>query len=397
MSHLDVPENIIHASFFFTDIVGLSDPTLSTDSQTSKIKALNQSITKCNTFRNTSEKEKIVLPTGDGMLIGFFNGLEKPLKLAKELQEEIKQYNNDKLQNEQVLIRIGCHSGEVFAMDDLQGNRNIWGPGTILARRVMDAGDAGHILMTSSMAERLMELSDEYRKIIHPLHDYKIKHGSVLLIYSVYDNTFGNPNKPLRGIMEKTYALSEIRRAVWFHDLKMRINIKDDKTNFAKIMRTYQFSNTLDEPIDKVANGITTDIQKSFDKLHVKAYDENEKELEIDGISVDTEYRKEFTLKLNEPVLKGDKNRKYTIVYEVEHPHRFFEHLFLINTENLSVNFNFPTNGSISEPKLYLIASKDREKTLIPMKPDSKKGVVTQVEWKIPSGVMEKDLVRLEW
>jgi len=153
MSHLDVPENIIHASFFFTDIVGLSDPTLSTDSQTSKIKALNQCITKCNTFRNTSEKEKIVLPTGDGMLIGFFNGLEKPLKLAKELQEEIKQCNNDKLQNEQVLIRIGCHSGEVFAMDDLQGNRNIWGPGTILARRVMDAGDAGHILMTSSMAE----------------------------------------------------------------------------------------------------------------------------------------------------------------------------------------------------------------------------------------------------
>ena len=72
-------------------------------------------------------------------------------------------------------------------VNDIQGNKNFWGPGLILSRRVMDIGDAGHILMTASMAESLLELSNDFKKIIHPLHDYQIKHGDVILLYSVYD------------------------------------------------------------------------------------------------------------------------------------------------------------------------------------------------------------------
>ena len=90
------------------------------------------------------------------------------------------------------LIRIGCHSGNIFVVDDVNGNKNFWGPDLILARRTMDIGNANHILMTSSMAESLLELSDDFKKIIHPLHDYEIKHGAVLLLYSIFDDSIGN-------------------------------------------------------------------------------------------------------------------------------------------------------------------------------------------------------------
>ena len=64
-------------------------------------------------------------------------------------------------------------------------NKNIW-PGIIIARRIMDFGNDGHILLSSRVAEDLRELSDEYKKIIKPLHDYTIKHGQRILIYSAY-------------------------------------------------------------------------------------------------------------------------------------------------------------------------------------------------------------------
>jgi hypothetical protein len=70
---------MMHASFFFVDIVGLSNPLLSTVTQASKIKVLNDCLAQCKTYEITPEKEKIVFPTGDGMWIAFLAGLEKPV------------------------------------------------------------------------------------------------------------------------------------------------------------------------------------------------------------------------------------------------------------------------------------------------------------------------------
>ena len=65
----------------------------------------------------------------------------------------------------------------------------------------MDIGDSDHILMTSSMAESLLELSDNFKKIIHPLHNYQIKHGDVVFLYSVHDESFGNAKRPSKGFV----------------------------------------------------------------------------------------------------------------------------------------------------------------------------------------------------
>ncbi len=147
------------------------------------------------------------------LCLGFLQGPEYPLLLSTELQEKLAEYNKSKIPSETVRIRIGLHAGNCFVIEDIVGNKNIWGPGIILCRRVMDFGDDGHILMTPRLAEDLRELSDDYASIIKPVHDFTIKHGMTLLIYSAYDGkTFGNPKHPTKGEAQKSKWGKEILR-----------------------------------------------------------------------------------------------------------------------------------------------------------------------------------------
>src|SRR3989337_780840 len=183
---------LIHAHFFFVDIVGLSDPSMSTKTQIKKIEVLNRCISETEVYTNTPKENILTLPTGDGMCLGFLQGPELPLHLAVQLQEKLTKYNVGKIPSETVRARIGLHSGNCFVVKDIRGQDNVWGPGIILARRVMDFGDDNHILLSPRLAEDLRELSDEYRKIIKPIHDFTIKHGQTILIYSAYGDGFGN-------------------------------------------------------------------------------------------------------------------------------------------------------------------------------------------------------------
>jgi archaellum biogenesis ATPase FlaH/class 3 adenylate cyclase len=193
------PSGVIDASFFFVDVVGLSDPALSVRRQIEKIEALNDIISHCDTFKKASDKR--VLPTGDGMAIGFMLSPESPLQLGIELQQALKKYNThtNKEDGSFLDVRIGIASGTVFIVNDVNSNQNIWGPGIIFARRVMDVGDGGHILLAGPLAESLLTLDEKYRSIINLLGDYQVKHGQIIKIYSAYSaNEFGNPAIPIR-------------------------------------------------------------------------------------------------------------------------------------------------------------------------------------------------------
>ena len=159
----NIPEDLIHAAFFFIDIVGLSDPILSTETQRTKITNLNSMIHDCETLAKTPKSDLRILPTGDGMLIGFENGLEQPISLSMELHAKLKIYNQQEPDTEKIATRIGCNIGHIFVVEDLFGNVNLWGPGAILARRVMDLGNENHILLPSTMASDLFEISEEYQ------------------------------------------------------------------------------------------------------------------------------------------------------------------------------------------------------------------------------------------
>ena len=197
ISDTGLPSQAFHASFFYIDMVGLSDPTLSVKKQIQKIQILNELIYSCDSFRKASTGKKIILPSGDGMAIGFLSNPESPLELSIQLHHKVRAYNEEKYAADSIGVRIGLGSGPVFTVSDLNNVQNIWGPGIIIARRVMDAGDSGHILIAEKMAEELISLKDEYRRVINLISNkYRIKHGQQIKLYSAYSDDFGNPEIP---------------------------------------------------------------------------------------------------------------------------------------------------------------------------------------------------------
>ncbi|MBA3750073.1 MAG: hypothetical protein H0X03_04120 [Nitrosopumilus sp.] len=189
---------ILHATFFFIDIVGLSDPSLSVKRQIEKIHILNNLISSCSSYKK--DRDKKVLPTGDGMAIGFTSDPKLPLELSMELHLKLKTYNSSIDNDSTVKVRIGIGSGLVFLVNDLNDNQNLWGPGIILARRVMDLGDDGHILLEGELTNTLLVMDDVYDDIIHYIGDYKIKHNQIIKVYSLYNDKVGNSNMPSKFI-----------------------------------------------------------------------------------------------------------------------------------------------------------------------------------------------------
>jgi len=190
---------VVNANFFFIDIVGLSDPLLSVEKQIKKIEDLNAIIGSCDAFNKVPKDKKIVLPTGDGMAVGFLINPELPLQLSIQLHRKLNAFNAKATSDKAIGVRIGLSSGPVFVVSDVNNNQNVWGPGIILARRIMDLGDNRHILLADNIAEALMNLKDEYREVIRPITTgYKVKHGQLLKLYSAYSQDFGNPAIPSR-------------------------------------------------------------------------------------------------------------------------------------------------------------------------------------------------------
>lgn len=336
---------LVHAHFFFVDIVGLSDPRVPTRNQMMKIEILNKLVSECPSFLSIPKEAMLVLPTGDGMVIGFTQGPELPLHLAIELSKGIAKHNKGKIPSESIRIRIGIHSGPVFLVNDILNNRNIWGPGIIIARRIMDIGEDGHILMSARTAEDLRQLSYEYKKIIKPLHDYTTKHGQSLLVYSIYGTGFGNPHPPARGAVQRSKMMREaakLRKTTMYPDIRVDVTIIDARKMLVHYKRRYEIENISEKPIHKVLHGIATDVGKNFDELNIVTYDENKLPLKISSISVDKPYQKEFTTIFNKPISKGDRSRYYTLEYDVEEPEKYFENTFLVGCEKFTVYFDLP-------------------------------------------------------
>jgi len=167
ISDTGLPSEAFHASFFFIDIVGLSDPNLSVKSQIHKIQILNELIHSCDTFRKTLSAKRVILPTGDGTAVGFLSNPEIPLELSIQLHHKLHSYNQDKHSSDSIGVRSGLGSGPIFTVSDLNNVQIIWGPGINLARRVMDAVDSEPILQAEILSEELISLKDEYRRVIN--------------------------------------------------------------------------------------------------------------------------------------------------------------------------------------------------------------------------------------
>jgi serine/threonine protein kinase len=176
------------AHVLFVDIVGYS--VLPTDTQRKATLQLQRAIAASATYKRFQDKDSlIVLPTGDGAALVFFRDVEAPARCALELAAELRP--------SALPVRMGIHTGPVYRIADINANRNVSGGGINVAQRVMDVGDAGHILLSRAVAEVLMELS-AWSGRLHDLGETAVKHGLVLYLFNLYTDQAGNPAIPER-------------------------------------------------------------------------------------------------------------------------------------------------------------------------------------------------------
>src|SRR5215467_9522015 len=177
------------AHVLFIDIVGYSK--LRTNEQSAQIEKLREIVRGTEQFREAEAEGKLLpLPTGDGGALAFRNNPEAPVLCAEEIATALKNHPG-------IRVRMGIHSGPVNEVTDLNEQANIAGAGINIAQRVMDCGDAGHILVSKHAAEDL-EQYDQWQPYLHDLGECEGKHGERLQVVNLYNNEIGNSAFPTK-------------------------------------------------------------------------------------------------------------------------------------------------------------------------------------------------------
>ena len=175
------------AHVLFMDIVAYS--RLPMDEQKRQLRQLQEMVRETQTFAKAQTADRLIrLPTGDGMALVFFGDAEAPVHCALELSRALRQ-------QESISLRMGIHSGPVYRMADINAARNVAGGAINMAQRVMDCGDAGHILVSKAVADVLGQVST-WSGFLHDLGEAEVKHGVQLHIYNLCTNDAGNPQPP---------------------------------------------------------------------------------------------------------------------------------------------------------------------------------------------------------
>jgi TolB-like protein/Tfp pilus assembly protein PilF len=199
------------------DIVGYSKGLI--DEQRDLLNELNKIVRQTLQFKSAEASGKLTrLPTGDGMALAFFTNPEAPLKCAIEISEAVGQAfppaggKRGEVGALALHLRMGIHSGPVSSVSDVNDRSNVAGAGINMAQRVMDCGDAGHILLSKRIADDLAQYG-RWRPQLHELGEVEVKHGGKIDIVNFYSDGIGNAAVPgkvaLRRQEEATASKSE--------------------------------------------------------------------------------------------------------------------------------------------------------------------------------------------
>ena len=189
------------AHVLFVDVVGYSKTLV--DEQREMLRELNAIVRKTEQFRKADAQQKLIcLPTGDGMALAFFTTPEAPVRCAIEIARALKNHP-------EIQLRTGVHTGPVNTVADVNDRANVAGAGMNMAQRVMDCGDAGHILLSQRIAEDLGQ-SREWAPYLRNLGECEVKHGVRVHLFNLDGDDFGNAAIPMR-----VKQAAEIRRKKW--------------------------------------------------------------------------------------------------------------------------------------------------------------------------------------
>lgn len=171
----------------FIDIVGYSK--LLINKQHECLHELNQVVRNTDAFRAAEAAGKLIrLPTGDGMALAFATTPDAPVRCALQTSKALQS-------RPQLKVRMGVHSGPVSGMTDVNDRSNVAGAGMNMAQRVMDCGDAGHILLSKRVAEDLAQYR-HWQPNLHDLGECEVKHGVIVSVVNLYTDEVGNPQVP---------------------------------------------------------------------------------------------------------------------------------------------------------------------------------------------------------
>jgi TolB-like protein/class 3 adenylate cyclase/Tfp pilus assembly protein PilF len=177
------------AHVLFMDIVGYSK--LLIDEQSEALQELNQIVHKTDAVRAAEAAGQLIfLPTGDGMALVFTGSVEEPVECALQISQRLRAQPS-------LPVRMGIHSGPVHHVSDVNQRENIAGAGINIAQRVMDCGDAGHILLSKRVADDLAQYR-RWQPYLHDLGDFEVKHGVVVSVVNLYADVVGNPEPPAK-------------------------------------------------------------------------------------------------------------------------------------------------------------------------------------------------------
>src|SRR6478736_7814871 len=180
-SHLET------AHVLFIDVVAYSK--LLVNEQREVLQQLNDVVRSAPQFVKSSSAGKLIrIPSGDGMGLVFFKSPEEPVHCAMEIAKALKSYPH-------IRLRMGVHSGPVDQVTDVNDQTNVAGAGINIAQRVMDCGDAGHILVSERVADDLAQDS-LWQPLLHELGEIEVKHGVKLGVVNLYTGELGNPHSP---------------------------------------------------------------------------------------------------------------------------------------------------------------------------------------------------------
>ncbi len=191
---------IVHV--LFLDIIGYSKRL--TNEQRALVDQLNQVVRSSDEFKRAEAAARIIkIPTGDGMALVFYKSPEQPVECALDISRALKTLP-------ELRVRMGVHSGPISAVTDLNDRINAAGIGINIAQRVMDCGDAGHILLSKRVAEDLEQYGD-WQAQLHDLGEVEVKHGVRVHVFNLYTDDLGNPEVPekLRNVKPKGQEASD--------------------------------------------------------------------------------------------------------------------------------------------------------------------------------------------
>jgi len=177
------------ASVLFMDIVSYSLEPM--EQQVGLLKTLQEVVQAAPEYqRAETQRDIISLPTGDGMALVFFGDPTVAVRCAMEIARALRS-------QPQIRLRMGVHTGPVYRIADINANRNVSGGAINMAQRVMDCGDAGHILISESVADVLNQLEGWPERLGY-LGEQEVKHGVKVRLYNLSGPDFGNPEPPAK-------------------------------------------------------------------------------------------------------------------------------------------------------------------------------------------------------